>query len=174
MSWILEHLNLVIVVVLVIGSFLKSRFDALKQDAQEAEDSSEFDTHEETQRHGPPLMPYVPPRVDRTPPAVPVQHTPEPAPIFAATHSQSGALSASADEAILQQQRDIEERLRAIRAAQPAKGSKKAPVRSQVSNRKPAAIASVPSSIRGHLRNPAELRRAIVLREILDRPVGLR
>ena len=120
MSWILDHLSFVIVGVLAIGSFLKSRFDAMKQDPEEPEDFSEADYKEKPHRQRPPLTPYVPPRVERTPPAVPVQHAPEQRVVFAATRSQSGAMSASADEAILQQQRDIEERLRAIRAAQSA------------------------------------------------------
>ncbi len=176
MSWILDHLNIVIVGVLVLGSFLKSRFEALKQDAQEPEEFPEVDSHEESRRHRPPLMPYVPPPVERTPSAAaPAQQSPELQPVFAATRSQSGAMTASADEAaaVLQNQRDIEERLRMIRAARPAKGSPKSPV--QTRSHKPASVtACVTSSIRGQLRNPAELRRAIVLREILDRPVGLR
>lgn len=176
MSWILEHINLVIIGALVIGSFLKSRFDALKQDQQEPDELPDFETYEETQRSSPPAMPYVPPRVERTPPQVPVQRSAERPPVFAATRSQSGAMTASADEAaiILQKQRDIEERLRVIREARPAKSGSKSSIRPRAITGKPVPVAAVPTSIRGRLRNPSELRRAIVMREILDPPVGLR
>lgn len=177
MSWILDHLNLVIVGVLVIGSFLKSRFDSLKQDEQETEESPDFDTHQDSQRQGPPLMPYVPPPVERTPSPVLVQRSAQQPNVFAATRSQSGALSASSAEAasILQKQLDIQERLRVIREALPRSSGSRTPSQ-PMTNRKPVAIAvgGVPSTIRARLRNPAELRRAFVLREILDRPAGLR
>jgi hypothetical protein len=178
MSWILEHLNLVIVGVLVLGSFLKSRLDALNRDDEEPENLPEYEVLEDHRRQAPPSIPYVPPPLERTPPPIVIQRSVEPPRVFAATRSQSGAMTASADEAasILQKQRDIQERLRVIREAHPAKTDLKSPSRPMMTVRKrtPVVSGSTPSSLRARLRNPAELRRAIVLREILDRPVGLR
>ncbi|MES2474477.1 MAG: hypothetical protein V4640_01760 [Verrucomicrobiota bacterium] len=176
MSWILDHLNIIIVGILVIGSFLKSRFDSANQNEQETEEVPDFDDRERSERRSPSPSPYVPPPVLRTPPPVPAQSSPTPSPVFAATRSQSGAMTASADEAaaLLQRQRDIDDRLRTIREARFAKGSAKPSTRPRAVTGKPIPVASASTSIRARLRNPAELRRAFVLREIVDPPVTLR
>lgn len=177
MSWIFDHLNIVIVIALVIGSFLKSRFDSMTQGDQEPEEQPDYETYEEPKRQNPPSMPYVPPAVERTPPPVPADRGVAQPPVFAATRTSSGAMNASAEEAaaILKKQRDIEERLRLIRETRSAKSGAKAPaVRNRNSAEPSVPATTVPSSIGSRLRNPAEQRRAFVLREILDRPVGLR
>jgi hypothetical protein len=177
MSWILDHLNIVIVGILVIGSFLKSRFDAVNEDEPEAEDYPDVETFEDEQRQSPPPVPYVPPMVEQAPSPEPPPTTRE-RPAFAASRSVSGAMTASADEAaiILEKQREIEKRLQAIRETRNAKRVASSPLRARTATRKstPVAIGGVPTSIRARLRNPAELRRAVILREILDSPVGLR
>jgi hypothetical protein len=173
MSWILDHLNIVIVGILVIGSFLKSRFDSVKEEEPEADDYPEFETFDQDQRPSPPPMPYVPPMVEQAPAPEPPTIS-QPRPVFAATRSVSGAQSASADEAaiILAKQREIEERLQAIRETRNANRANNPPLRARAVTSKSVARAS--TSIHARLRNPAELRRAVILREILDAPVGLR
>lgn len=149
MSWILEHLQLVLIVGLGLAGWLKSRYDA-QQAAEE---------HEEEEIMPPPLRrpPPMPQKVKAVPrdavPAVPVQDLGE-----------------------LRRQQELADRLRVIRDARKerkpiagmatASRSRLAPVRGAV------AVTGMP--LRARLHNSAEVRAAVVLREVLDRPVGLR
>lgn len=82
----------------------------------------------------------------------------------------------AADDGELTRQRVMHERLNALRKEKGSNGKAKGafPAKSRA-NTKPvkAAAASFPS-IKAHLRDPREIRRAIVIKEILDPPVALR
>jgi len=95
------------------------------------------------------------------PPPIPYGRTgaPPPLPMFVA-----------ASEEELNRQRVMQEKLAALRSQRNAASSaKKAPGKKTVV---PAAPASL--SIKARLRDRKEVRRAFVMREILDPPVGMR
>jgi hypothetical protein len=75
----------------------------------------------------------------------------------------------------LKHQQDLAERLRQIRETKATTTGGAAATRARVAAKGVAkSAAQVPASIRARLRDPVEVRRAFVMREILDTPVGLR
>lgn len=179
MSWILDHLNLVIVGALVLGSFLKSRFDSVKEDEPESDPFSDFDEREfpeESGRGTPPPMPYVPPPIEREKPSLRRKSTPPSVPNT--TFSMPGAAQAAAEESAkaLKHQLDLAARLRQIRETKAATIGGATSTRRRIASSKNVSpeIVTVPRSIRTSLRDTSEIRRAFVMREILDPPVGLR
>jgi len=70
---------------------------------------------------------------------------------------------------VLKHQMELQQRLAKIRASQQQQAAKPA-----AAPKKPAAVAARADSYRARLRNPAELRRTLVMKEILDPPVSLR
>lgn len=84
-----------------------------------------------------------------------------------------------AAQAALERQRRLEEQMRALEAAREAERRRAAEIAAAVrqDERGAARGVRVPSPVMGlraQLRDPGELRRAIVLREVLGPPVGLR
>lgn len=179
MSWIIDHLNLVIVGALVLGSFLKSRFDSVKEEKPESDPFPDYgggNFPEQSERRTPPAMPYVPPPIDRE--KAPVRRKSSPSPQMT-TSSPTGAVHAAAAESakVLKHQQELVARLRVVRenkAAATSRGTS-TPRRRAISG-KPVSQATItaPRSISASLRDPSEIRRAFVMREILDMPVGLR
>ena len=83
--------------------------------------------------------------------------------------------AASETARALKHQQDLAERLRQIRETKATTTGGAAATRARVAAKGVAkSSVQVPSSVRARLRNPAEVRRAFVMREILDPPVGLR
>ena len=75
----------------------------------------------------------------------------------------------------LKHQQDLAERLRQIRETKATTTGGAAATRARLASKGVAKPATqFPASIRARLRDPAEVRRAFVMREILDAPVGLR
>ena len=70
---------------------------------------------------------------------------------------------------VLKHQMELQQRLAKIRASQQQQTAKPA-----AAPKKLAAVAARTDSYRARLKNPAELRRTLVMKEILDPPVGLR
>ena len=70
---------------------------------------------------------------------------------------------------VLKHQMELQQRLAKIRASQQQQTAKPA-----AAPKKPAAVAARTDSYRARLKNPAELRRTLVMKEILDPPVSLR
>jgi hypothetical protein len=104
------------------------------------------------------LRPTVPP---------PIRQATTPPPLY------RGAVTAVADDmnSELARQRAMEERIRKIREAKLKAQAASAPVHQvPVAHRQ----ASISHSLNLRLHNAKELRRAVILKEILDRPVGLR
>ena len=69
MDWISDHLKFVVIAVLVIGSILKSHFEAKSKEAAEKEDLPDLgdpDTPDRSYRKMPPQLPSVPPPLPRT------------------------------------------------------------------------------------------------------------
>ncbi|WAC20014.1 hypothetical protein OVA24_01305 [Luteolibacter sp. SL250] len=139
-------------VLWVIGKISEARKNKEEQQQPQQEqwspeDDDGYDYDERQQPVPPPYRPMVPPPLPR---AVAV---PDPA----------------ADERELARQRAMQERLSALRKERTAVSKP---------TRKPAKATPQPmvspSSLKARLRDRRELRRAIVMREILDPPVGLR
>ena len=174
MDWIFEHLNIVVVIILVIGSFLKSRFDSMTGETGERDDfpdTGETNTPPgESYRKIPPRLPSVPPPLvsaDR-PPSLP-----------ATAYDTPGAFVIAEAEAakILKHQRDLADHMRQLRETKASTSGGAAITRARIAADnagKQSSVETVPISYRSRLRSPAEIRRAIVMREILDRPVALR
>lgn len=156
MTWILEHLQLVLIVGLGLAGWLKSRYDA-QNEAQE---------HEEEEILAPPTNRPVPTR----PPPMPRTGAPPPLVSLSAVHEQ--------DARELRRQQELAERLRIIREnTKPRKSSagQATAGRARGTPQRGAAAAAKPGlTLRNRLHDPAEIRAAVVLREVLDRPVGLR
>jgi hypothetical protein len=173
MNWILDNLQIVIIVVLALGSWLSSRMEAKKKAAEEMEDEEMFEPEPEPVFMPRPQQASVPPPLERSvlrpvlrqalPPDLP-------------TTARDEALAEAA--AVLKHQRDLEERLRQIRETKATTTGGAAATRNRVAASKglpgkPRNAAALPS-IRASVRKRSELRRDIVMREVLGPPVGLR
>src|SRR5215217_5212112 len=167
MKWIFDNPQVIIIALFVIGSLVKNVLESRGQRGQEADPDAEDE------------RPFVPTDQDKSyrkvqpqsasPPLA--RHASGPPPLPA------GAAEAMAREAAaqLKHQQDLADRLRQIRATKAETTGGAAATRARVANKGAAKIVVTgPSSIRSRLRDPAEVRRAFVMREILDPPVGLR
>ena len=165
MDWIFDNFQIVILILLGIGSMLKSIVDSKNREKRELEEE-ENDPGEvfaPDEDYSSPATPSVPP---------PLYRQAVPPPLRESGYEEETAIETAK---ALKHQHDLAERLRHIReikatttggaAATQARDSAK----STTNNSASAAL-----SIRARLRSPAELRRAFVMREILNSPVGLR
>jgi hypothetical protein len=83
--------------------------------------------------------------------------------------------AARESEALLKHQMDLQERLRQLREAKAVTSGGAAATRSRTASQQTGYVAQIASTgLRTALRNRQEVRRAIVLREILGPPLGLR
>lgn len=168
MKWIFDNPQVVIIAIFVIGSLVKNVLQSRGQG------NGEYDAPEEDER------PRVP--IDQDKSYRKVQRQPTPPPL--ARHGSSppplpsgAAAEAMAEEAAaqLKHQQDLAERLRQIRATKAETTGGAAATRARVAAKgAPKPVMESPSSIRSRLRSRSEVRRAFVMREILDPPVGLR
>ena len=166
MKWILENPQVVIIAIFVIGSLVKNVLESRTGRNQEV------DPDEEDER------PFVPidqdksyRKVERSGPPPLTRHGGGPPPL-----PMAAAIAAEEAAAALKHQQDLAERLRQIRATKAETTGGAAATRARVAavRSAPKPLLQSPSSIRSRLRDPAEVRRAFVMREILDPPVGLR
>ena len=158
MDWIFDNFQILALVGLALASWLKSRVDAKAAEREEQEARRELENPEEyfgpDEAWGAPHQPSVPPPLVRTvPPPVPVFET----------------------EAELKRQMEIQERLRQIRETKAVTSGGAAATRARTKEAKaPKTASAVPVGLRGALRNHGQVRRAVVMREILGPPLGLR
>lgn len=168
MDWIFDNFQVLALVGIAIASWFKHRMDAKAAEREEREarermpDQEEvFIPDEEWQIPQEQAMPSVPPPL--------VRASPPPLPMAQYEADREAA-------AVLKHQTDLQERLRQIRETKATTTGGASATRARVaasqSHAKPAAAAK--TGIRTALRNPKEIRRAIVMREILGPPVGLR
>lgn len=178
MDWLFDNFQIVALVGIAFASWLKHRFDAKMAEREERgghnappRDQEEDFGPEETWNNPydtPP--PYVPP-----PPLPPFpQYTQVPPPLpneQALRHSREGEAAA-----VLKRQQDLQERLRKIKETRSNTTGGAAATRARLASSQTGAIpvVSSASSIRTALKTPAELRRAIIMKEILGPPVSLR
>lgn len=158
MDWIFDHFQIVAIVAIVLGSFVKQFLEAKAEEKRAREEMERnppeevFGPDEEWETvptAPPPLMRQTPPPLVQPPPLRP---------------------NVEADEAVLKRQQEMQERLRLAREAKAAKAREAAATATTGSQAKSVRQ----TGLRAVLANRAETRRAIVLREILGPPVGLR
>lgn len=161
MDWIQDNFQIVIIVVLALGSWLKARMEAKtaaqEEDVEDRDSGSEYEAQEGEWQ--PPAA--VPPPLERhtIPPALPAA-------------VQEAAREAAA---ILKHQQELAARLRQIREAKVVTSGGADATRLRLAGKGAATdpMTPAPLSLSDRLGNRRELRRALVMREILNRPRGL-
>lgn len=191
MEWIFDHFQLVLGIIIVAGYILRGFLgtqSAAGEDPHlgEMRESAEVDTdeadrtrriqeeirrrilarqrgEESVQSSQRPLVTMDPFRRQRqTPP-----------PIRQVAPVRVDPLADSASQAVLERQRQLEEKLMALRQSRES-GPASMPKRPTHSwDIKSDRRSSVDLNLKGELRRPGSLRRAILLREILGQPLGL-
>ena len=172
MEWLFDHIQFVLFGLIGIGALVKNLLESRAKQQREYPDPAgqEGEVFGET-----PLgedKSYRKPTAS-VPPALPRTNVPP-------SRRESGYDAAVANETAkaLKHQQDLAERLRQIRETKATTSGGAAATRARVafkSPKKDARTSPLQSiSLRKRLRDPAEIRRAFVMREILDPPVGLR
>lgn len=164
MDWIFDHIQIVILIALGVGSIVKSLLESKAKQQRESEeeyDPGEVFAPDEDYRD--PMEPSVPPPLVRQ--------------VVPRSQRESGYDESVANEAAkaLKHQQQLAERLRQIRETKATTTGGAAATRARISAKgakKPPAKG--PFSLRTRLCDPAEVRQAFVMREILDPPVSLR
>lgn len=165
MDWIFDNLQIVVLVLLGIGSMVKSFFDAKAKQAAEREAEwrppSEVPLDDDTSYRK--AQPTVPPPLAR--------HATPPPLRMAGYDAEAANETAKA----LKHQNDLAARLRQIRENKAATTGGASATRARIASKGTAKpLKQTPLTIGRRLRDPAEVRQAFVMREILDPPVGLR
>ena len=161
MDWIFDNFQILALVGLALASWLKSRADAKAAEREEQEARRELEEPEDTfgpdEAWGAPYQQSAPP-----PPPPLVRSAPPPVPVV----DNGGELK---------RQLELQERLRQLRETKAVTTGGAAVTRARAKNAKPAAAASAKTvSLRTALANRGQVSRAIVMREILGPPLGLR
>lgn len=175
MQWIIDHFQVVILIGLGLASWLKARMDAKNAAPEEEDDAAEYTEPASPSRRAPsvprPLQRSTPPPLQR-PTFDPARQSP------GTTASTQAAYEAAHEAAAaLKHQQDLEERLRQIRENKTNTSGNAAVTRARATaknRRTNSPTLAIPASYKSRLRDPAELRRAFVMREILEAPLGLR
>ncbi len=166
MDWVLENLQVVGAIVVAAAYWLNQAREAKAAEKErqrraaeglpEEEEEFEFEEEEiEAEVMGRRAVP--PPLVQVKPPALPVP------PVLTQDNSTE-----------LQRQEQLMDRLRQVRAersASPASGA--AATQRKVAAKGKGVVSAVPIGLKARLRNRGEVRRAMVLKEILGKPMGL-
>jgi hypothetical protein len=150
MDVIVDNLKLIIGLV-VGGLWLLGKIVEAKKAGQEQQEQPEPWEAEEDYEN------WEPEPASGGPPPFPPQAAPPPLPMF---------VTPSEDE--LERQRLMQEKFAALRREKRSRSAPKMPKKTA------APTTLVSPSLKTRLRNRRELRQAIVMREILDPPVGLR
>lgn len=166
MDWIFDNFQILAIVGLALASWLKSRADAKAAEREEQEARRELENPEEffgpDEAWGAPHQPSVPPPLVRTVPPPLVRSSPPPIPVVDV-------------DGELKRQMDMQERLRQIRETKAVTSGGAAVTRARTKDAKhPKAAPAVPAGLRGALRDHGQVRRAVIMREILGPPLGLR
>jgi hypothetical protein len=157
MNFLLEHLQIVfIVVALIVTGFSKLREFIAKTQPEEPDwkpvGSGADDGYAPVEEYQAPVR-----RRAQVPPPL------------------TSYVAPAAAEPELERQRNMQQRLKALRDSKAAATPVKPAIGKGKPKMKPAAPPLIsPSSLRSRLRDRKEIRRAIVLREILGPPVGLK
>jgi C4-dicarboxylate-specific signal transduction histidine kinase len=202
MKWAIEHLQIIIAVAAAIAYWLNQRRQARAED-QPASPRQASDAEEHAQRTRrvqeeirrkiaerrgevlpPPAAAPAAPR-ERLPKLLPPLNVPPLEPFGGPRHRRTDATpppvtvpprDEAAERAALERQTRLAEQLRALEAARQAELRRAGELAAR--QRAEPVAAAAPRGPRADwredLRDPEAMRRAIVLREILGKPVGLR
>ena len=172
MDWISDHIQIVVLILLGVGSAFKSLLESMaksRRDRQQGPPTIRDLTSDKSYRKRSPSVPpplagaSVPPPVART--VIP------PAKQLAGYDAEVANETAKA----LKHQQDLAARLRQIRENKATTTGGATATRARVAAKGAAKpFLQTPLTVRNRLRDPAEVRRAIVMNEILSPPVGLR
>lgn len=167
MNWIFDNFHIVALVALALASWFKTRMDTKAAEREEQRAREEMAERGEVEEYdfGPgepwqevlmqPELPPPPPLFRMSPPPVP------------AVVIDTGAE--------LKRQTEMQERLREVRATRVVTtGGATATRKLTASKQTGYAAAGVRNGLREIVRKRSEIRRAIVLREILGPPLALR
>ena len=170
MDFIIDNIYLLILAAAGIAQWLKATQEAKKERENPQPKEDEFSLEEleefigQAERHHP-VPPPLPtndggpmPGVERSP-----------VPNLKKTNGPPSIAEMSRDEGELARQEAIATQLKGLRQAKQARVAKLS-----TDKKEKGGSASRPGTLRSRLGNRRELRQAIVLREILDKPVGLR
>ena len=183
MQWIFDNLQILIAGAALVAYWLNNMRQAKEEAARERQEAEaevedhfgpdfDFGTPEEA----------TPPRQNTPPPAPPPKPQAGPPPILRPTRAASPPPAVlSAVETEMARQQALQERLRQVREARQTRTTATttggaAATQARVTGRtatSPATPASASASLARRLRDRQEIRRAIVLREILGPPPGL-
>ncbi len=162
MNWLSDNFQIVILVALALASWLKTRMDAKAAEREEQQAREEMG---EGELYGPPEeWEQEAQSASSLPP--PVLHT---------ARSMAAAEAARESEAMLKHQMNLQERVRQMRANRAVTTGGASAARSRVAAKagpRPGDAKVV--SYKHLIGNRKSLRNAIVTREILGKPLGLR
>jgi hypothetical protein len=161
MDWLFDNFQIVALIAIVIGSLVK-RFLEAKMEERQARERMDREPPEPEEIFGP--------EEDWQPPAAPAEPPPltRQSPAWGGPPPLPAAVAQPAAEEVLQRQLEMQERLRQIRETKAAQAREHA--RETAAAR--AKPAQAPAGLRAALRQRSEIRRAVVMREILGPPVG--
>ncbi|MEI6105509.1 MAG: hypothetical protein WCR49_00730 [Opitutae bacterium] len=185
MDWVSEHLQLIIAIAGAVAWWLNQRKQQAQAGTEEPDLEKNFEDpelaertrriREEIQRkieqrsRGGPSAPAAAPAL---PPILREVVVREPvAPVL--SRSAQSHLEAQHTAEILEQQAALMEQLREAQELK-AGALRRMQFETEVASKEEAAGAAVRSALGDDLRNPASLRRAFILREVLGPPVALR
>ena len=165
MDWIFDHLQIVIVIGFVLASLAKRLLDAKTAERESPDETMDDDDVFGPGRDWSQPMPSVPPPLVRpvTPPPLVREFQPQ--------HTREHE-----NEIVLKRQQDLQDRLRQIKEtkANTTGGASATRARVAASQTNAKTLQPAKASLREALRNPKEVRKAIVMREILGPPLSLR
>lgn len=191
MNWASDHLQLIIAVAGAVAWWLNQRRTGRPEENAESSQGKTFEDPELAERtrrireeiqskieqrsrgYTQPPAPVARPESDELPPVVRevvMTRQPGPPPLTRAAVSQ---LETQRTAEILEQQATLVEQLRLAQEMQAAT-ARRTLFETEVASKEEAAKVAVRSALGDDLRDPAALRRAFVLREILGPPVALR
>ena len=165
MDWIFENFQIFILIALGVGSVLKSLLEAkARQKQQETEQQYDpGDVFAPDEDYQEPMMPPVPP---------PLGRQVVPPPLRQSGYDEEFAIETAR---ALKHQQEIADRLRQIRETKATTTGGAQATRARISAKGTLpSPTGAPLGIRARLRSPAEVRRAVVMREILDPPLSRR
>lgn len=167
MDWIFDNFQVVVLIALAVGTVVKQMAEAAKAKKQEREQPEvEWEETETTWTPIPIPPEYRPPPLPRSapPPLIPHFETYQPPPPVMLVQDSNE---------LLNKQLEMQDKARAIRDNKATEKTRMLTLRARSATREKTEY-SADITIRNLLANPASARKAIVLREILDKPLGLR
>lgn len=157
MEWLFDNPKVLILIVIVAFPLLKQYLESKKAATEEEDTADPFDSWEQVPGR---QTPSVPPPLVRS-------YMPPPPPLPSREPDSTS---------LLKRQQDMMDRLKHakdIKATRATTTGGAAATQGRVSGIG-KSTSSTGSGLRGRLRNQSEIRKAIIMREILERPLGLR